>query len=168
MPLTILVAAAGSSDGLSAAEVAEHVARGALHAAPGCSVLRCLPDDAVITRGDLVLVAGTSALNSAIAWRAVELGVAAVVLAGSLRAAGGERHAAGLVMYEPDGHPDAIDSDLVAARLCQGAFHAVLGAFYDHPACTGVYVGASTMPAPTVSLLASSTRMNAPVARFTA
>ena len=125
MPLTILIAAAASPGGLSADEVTAQVSRGALGAAPYAVTSRATPDDAQLSRADLVLAAGCSALTSAIVARAVELGIDAVVLGGSLRGAGAERHPTGVVAYEPDAAPGSIDAGLAVARLRQGARHAV-------------------------------------------
>lgn len=127
MPLTILIAAAGSPGDPEPEALADQVATGALRAEPSAVVLRAHADDldARLALSDLVLTAGTSAFTGVVARRATELGVAVVALGGALAAAGRERYPVGIVAFEPDAHPQAIDTGVAPARLRQAAAQVV-------------------------------------------
>jgi len=127
VPLTILIAAACAPGDPASDVLADQVATGALRAEPGAVVLRAHPADldARLALSDLVLTAGASAFTAAVARRASELGVAVVALGGALAAASRERYPVGIVAFEPDAHPEAIDTGVAPARLRQAAAQVV-------------------------------------------
>jgi hypothetical protein len=124
---TILIAVAGAHQGLTPDEQADHVATGALRALPAAVVLRATAEalEARLAAADLVLTAGASPLTARVGRSAMERGTSVVALGGALCAAGRERYAVGIAAFEPDGHPDAIDTGLAGARLRQAAASAV-------------------------------------------
>ena len=127
MPLTILIAAACAPGDPASEVLADQVATGALRAEPGAVVLRAHPEDLDdrLALSDLVLTAGASVFTAAVARRATELGVAVVALGGALAAASRERYPVGIVAFEPDAHPEAIDTGVAPARLRQAATQVV-------------------------------------------